>query len=248
MNVMRSTLLGGLLSNLQFNLNRKQSRVRLFEIGRCFSKEDGIYAQPEKFAGLCYGDVYPEQWGMPARVADFYDVKADVEALFWPSSIQFEPQSYPALHPGKAARIRTSNGVGGFIGELHPRVRKELGLSRSPVLFELDLHALVPRSLPRFTEISKYPTIRRDIAVVIPEKISAQAMLDRMTSERISAISEINLFDVYQGEGMDGGKKSLAFRVLLKDTQKTLTDVEADLAIARLTEILEVEFGARLRN
>jgi phenylalanyl-tRNA synthetase beta chain len=248
MNVMRSTLLGGLLSNLQFNLNRKQSRVRLFEIGRCFSREGDIYAQPEKFAGLCYGDVYPEQWGMPARVADFYDVKADVEALFWPSMIQFEPQSYPALHPGKAARIRTSNGAGGFIGELHPRVRKELGLSRSPVLFELDLHALVPCSLPRFAEISKYPTIRRDIALVIPEKISAQAMLDRMTSEQISVVSEINLFDVYQGEGMEDGKKSLAFRVLLKDTQKTLTDVEADLAVAKLTEILEVEFGARLRN
>jgi phenylalanyl-tRNA synthetase beta chain len=248
MNVMRSTLLGGLLSNLQFNLNRKQSRVRLFEIGRCFLKEGDIYAQPEKFAGLCYGDVYPEQWGMPARVADFYDVKADVEALFWPSRIRFEPQPYLALHPGKAARIHTSNGIAGFIGELHPGVRKELGLARSPVLFEIDLHALVPDTLPRFSEISKYPAIRRDIALVVPEKISAQAMLDRMTSEQLSTVSEIHLFDVYQGEGMDDGKKSLAFRVLLKDTQKTLTDAEADLAVAKLTKILEDEFGARLRN
>jgi phenylalanyl-tRNA synthetase beta chain len=248
MNVMRSTLLGGLLSNLQFNLNRKQSRVRLFEIGRCFLKEGDIYAQPEKLGGLCYGDLYPEQWGTPARVTDFYDMKADVEALFWPSRIRFEPQPYPALHPGKAARIHTSNGVAGFIGELHPRVRKELGLSRSPVLFEIDLHALVPGTLPRFAEISKYPAIRRDIALVVPEKISAQAMLDRMTSEQLSAVSEIHLFDVYQGEGMEDGKKSLAFRVLLKDTQKTLTDAEADLAVAKLTEILEDEFGARLRN
>jgi phenylalanyl-tRNA synthetase beta chain len=248
MNVMRSTLLGGLLSNLQFNLNRKQSRVRLFEIGRCFLKEGNIYAQPEKFAGLCYGDVYPEQWGMPARVADFYDVKADVEALFWPSRVRFEPQTYLALHPGKAARIHTSNGRAGFIGELHPRVRKELGLARSPVLFEIDLHALVPDTLPKFAEISKYPAIRRDIALVVPEKISAQAMLDRMTSEQLSTVSEIHLFDVYQGEGMDDGKKSLAFRVLLKDTQKTLTDAEADLAVAKLTKILEDEFGARLRN
>jgi phenylalanyl-tRNA synthetase beta chain len=248
MSVMRSTLLGGLLSNLQFNLNRKQSRVRLFEIGRCFLKEGDIYAQPEKLGGLCYGDLYPEQWGTPARGADFHDMKADVEALFWPSRIRFEPQPYPALHPGKAARIHTSNGVAGFIGELHPRVRKELGLSRSPVLFEIDLHALVPGTLPRFAEISKYPAIRRDIALVVPEKISAQAMLDRMTSEQLSAISEIHLFDVYQGEGMEDGKKSLAFRVLLKDTQKTLTDAEADLAVAKLTEILEDEFGARLRN
>jgi phenylalanyl-tRNA synthetase beta chain len=248
MSVMRSTLLGGLLSNLQFNLNRKQSRVRLFEIGRCFLKEGDIYGQPEKFAGLCYGDVYPEQWGMPARVADFYDMKADVEALFWPSRIRFEPQSYPALHPGKAARIHTSNGVAGFIGELHPRVRKEFGLSRSPVLFEIDLQALVRGTLSRFAEISKYPAIRRDIALVVPEKISAQAMLDRMTSEQLPAISEIHLFDVYQGEGMEDGKKSLAFRVLLKDTQKTLTDAEADLAVAKLTEILKDEFSARLRN
>lgn len=248
MNAMRSTLLGGLLSNLQFNLNRKQSRVRLFEIGRCFLREGDSYAQPEKFAGLCYGDAYPEQWGMSARIADFYDVKADIEALFWPARVHFEPQPYPALHPGKAARIHAGSGVAGCIGELHPRIQKKLGLSRPPVLFELDLHALVSHSLPTVAEISKYPTIRRDIALVVPEKIRAQAILDRMTSEQLSVISEIHLFDVYQGEGMEDGKKSLAFRVLLKDTQKTLTDAEADLAVARLTRILEVEFGARLRN
>jgi phenylalanyl-tRNA synthetase beta chain len=248
MSAMRSTLLGGLLSNLQFNLNRKQSRVRVFETGCCFLKEGDSYAQPEKFAGLCYGDAYPEQWGMPARIADFYDVKADIEALFWPARVHFEPQPYPALHPGKSARIHIAGVVAGYIGELHPRIRKKLDLSRSPVLFELDLHALVSRSLPTVTEISKYPTIRRDIALVVPAKIRAQAILDRMTSEQLSVISEIHLFDVYQGEGMEIGKKSLAFRVLLKDTQKTLTDAEADLAVAKLTKILEVEFGARLRN
>ena len=248
MDVMRSTLLGGLLSNLQFNLNRKQNRVRLFEMGRCFSKEGDIYAQPEKLAGLCYGEVYPEQWGMPARGVDFYDVKADIEALFWPARVRFEAESHAVLHPGKSARIHSSNGVAGYMGELHPRIQKKLGLSGSPVLFELDLDALAPRSLPKAVEISKYPTIRRDIALVVPEKISAQALLDRMTAEHLPVISEIYLFDVYQGEGVEDNKKSLAFRVLLKDTQKTLTDAEADLAVAKLTKILEVQFGARLRN
>ncbi|KIO50386.1 phenylalanine--tRNA ligase subunit beta [Nitrosospira sp. NpAV] len=246
--VMRSSLLGGLISNLQFNLNRKQSRVRLFEIGCCFVSKGETYAQPEKLAGLCYGDAVAEQWGMSARRADFYDAKADVEALFWPALLHFEVASHPTLHPGKSARIRLGERTAGYLGELHPRWQQKLGLPDSPVLFELDLEILQTRKLPMAAEIAKFPLIRRDIAVVVAEDITVQAMLNGMQAEKSPVILEISLFDVYRGKGMENGKKSLAFRVLLQDTQKTLTDAEVDLVMTKLINILENQFGARLRN
>lgn len=248
MSVMRSSLLGGLISNLQFNLNRKQARVRLFEIGCCFVREGEAYAQSEKLAGLCYGDAMAEQWGVPAREVDFYDAKADIEALFWPVAVHFEAASHPALHPGKSAQIRLDERTAGYVGELHPHLRQKIGLPKSVILFELDLNVLMARTLRMAAEISKYPPIRRDIAVVVSENITAQALLDGMQTEKLPIISEISLFDIYRGKGVENGKKSLAFRVLLQDTEKTLTDAEADLAIAKLINILERQFGARLRN
>lgn len=248
MGVMRSSLLGGLISNLQFNLNRKQTRVRLFEIGCCFMREGETYAQPEKLAGLCYGDAVAEQWGMSARRVDFYDVKADIEALFWPALPIFEIASHPTLHPGKSARIRLGERIAGYLGELHPRWQQKLGLPDSTVLFELDLDVPLTRKLPMAAEISKFPLIRRDIAMVVEENVTVQAMLDGMQAEKSPMILEISLFDVYRGKGMENGKKSLAFRVLLQDTQKTLTDAEVDLVMTKLINILENQFGARLRN
>lgn len=246
--VMRSSLLGGLISNLQFNLNRKQSRIRLFEIGGCFQKDGQTYSQQEKLAGLCYGDVGEEQWGLPARPVDFYDAKADVEALLWPGELGATAVRHPALHPGKSAEISINGRIGGFLGELHPRWQQKLGLARSVVLFELNMDILLARTLPKASEISKYPPIRRDIAVLVPKDISVQAILDSMRSEKLSIISEIALFDVYQGKGVESDKKSLAFRMLLQDTEKTLTDAQADQAVARLIGILENRFGARLRS
>ncbi|MEO7559260.1 MAG: phenylalanine--tRNA ligase subunit beta [Nitrosospira sp.] len=248
MGVMRSSLLGGLISNLQFNLNRKQTRVRLFEIGCCFVRKGETYAQPEKLAGLCYGDAVAEQWGMSARRVDFYDVKADIEALFWPALPHFEVASHPTLHPGKSARIRLDERIAGYLGELHPRWQQKLGLPDPAVLFELDLDILPTRKLPMAAEISKFPLIRRDIAVVVAENVTVQAMLDGMQAEKSPMVLEISLFDVYHGKGVENGKKSLAFRVLLQDTQKTLTDAEVDLVMTKLINILENQFGARLRN
>ena len=246
--VMRSSLLGGLLSNLQFNLNRKQSRIRLFEIGGCFQKDGQAYSQQEKLAGLCYGDVVEEQWGLPARPVDFYDAKADIEALAWPGELSATAMRHPALHPGKSAEISINGRIGGFLGELHPRWQQKLGLARSVVLFELNMDILLAHTLPKASEISKYPPIRRDIAVLVPKDVSVQAMLDSMRSEKLSIISEVALFDVYQGKGVESDKKSLAFRMLLQDTEKTLTDAQADQAVARLISILENRFGARLRS
>ncbi|MDD5241902.1 MAG: phenylalanine--tRNA ligase subunit beta [Sulfuricella sp.] len=248
MGVMRSTLFGGLIDNLRFNLNRKQERVRLFETGRCFPSAQDIFTQPEKLAGLCYGSAQPEQWGEPARVVDFYDVKADIEALLWPASARFEVASHPALHPGQSAKVWLENEFLGWIGALHPKWRQKYELPTAPVLFELDLATLLRSRVPAFSEISRFPVVRRDIAVVVDEGVNVQTLLDGMSEHLPKRVTGLALFDVYRGKGIDSGKKSLAFRVLMQDTQQTLTDEEVDAVTSQLTEVLIVRFDAKLRN
>lgn len=248
MAVMRSSLSASLIANLEFNLNRKQTRVRLFEVGCCFQARGDTITQQEKLGGLCYGDALAEQWDVPTREVDFYDVKADIEALFWPRDVRVVPASHPALHPGKSGEIRLGDRSAGYIGELHPRWRQKIGLLKSAVLFELEMDVLMERDLPQAAEISKYPPIRRDIAVVVSENVAVQTILDQVRAKKIPLISEVHLFDVYRGKGMEVGKKSLAFRMLLQDTEKTLTDAEADRTVSRLLRVLENEFGAVLRD
>lgn len=249
MSVMRSTLIGGLISNLQFNLNRKQTRVRLFEVGCCFGRtEDNHYCQLEKLAGLSYGDVVAEQWGIPEKSVDFYDVKADVEILFKGRNVHFSKFSHSALHPGKTARITIDGQSVGWLGELHPHWQKKYGLQKNAVLFEIDLDSLLQRTIPTVTEVSKFPPIRRDVAVLVDNDINVQTLLDGMYAEKSEIVTDISLFDIYRGKDMGDTKKSLAFRVLLQDTEKTLTDAEADSAVTQLIEILKNKFGATLRN
>ncbi len=248
MGVMRSSLFGGLIDNLQFNLNRKQNRIRLFEIGCCFLRENNNILELENIAGLCCGDVVPEQWGASSRSIDFYDVKADIEALCWPSNIYFEAASHPALHPGKTAKILINNRNIGWIGELHPGWQTKYGLLKTAILFELGLDILAERSLPVAKNISKFPLIRRDIAVIVSNHIDTQSILKCMYAEKIPIISEISLFDIYRGKGVEEDKKSLAFRILLQDTEKTLTDQDADFVITSLINLLERKFEAKLRN
>ncbi|MDE2388348.1 MAG: phenylalanine--tRNA ligase subunit beta [Betaproteobacteria bacterium] len=249
MNVMRSTLIGGLIANLQFNLNRKQTRVRLFETGCCFIRdEESDCKQIEKLAGLSYGDVMPEQWGVSARSVDFYDVKADVEVLCKGKAIYFREFFHPALHPGKSAQIIIENKSIGWLGELHPRWQKKYELQRNAVLFELELDSLMPKSLPTVKEISKFPPVRRDIAIIVNNNVSVHSLMIALCAEKPVIVSDISLFDIYRGKGVDDSKKSLAFRVLLQDTEKTLTDEEADSAVTSLVEILKDKFSAALRN
>jgi phenylalanyl-tRNA synthetase beta chain len=248
MSVMRSTLFGGLVDALVFNLNRKQERVRLFELGRCFSRADHGYAQPEKIGGLAYGPARPEQWGEAMRPVDFYDVKADVEGLCWPAVPRFEAAIHPALHPGQSAKIVLDGEQAGWIGTLHPRWQQKYGLSAAPVLFELEAAALLPRRVPAFREVSRFPPVRRDIAVIVEENIPVQAMLDEIRRKVPEYVVEVALFDVYRGKGIDLCEKSLAFRVLMQDTQRTLTDEEADAVVADLTRMLGARFNAKLRT
>lgn len=244
MTVMRSSLLGGLIGALRINLTHKQSRVRLFETGVCFSGEE--YSQQEKFGGLCYGAQFPEQWGVETRTVDFYDVKADVEALFFPAQIIFHASPHPASHPGRSAEILLDGNTVGWIGELHPQWLQQYEILKSVVWFEVDLHALTTVNLPRARDISKFPPVRRDIAVIVDESVTVQSLINAMQSSNIPYVVEIGLFDLYRGASVGDGKKSLAFRVLLQDTQKTLTDSEIEQSIALLIAVLQQQ-RAQLR-
>jgi phenylalanyl-tRNA synthetase beta chain len=246
MALMRSTLLGGLIGALHTNLARKQPRVRLFEMGGCFAFGAGGYVQHERVAGLAYGTALPEQWGAAARHVDFYDVKADVEALFAPTALSFVAAAHPASHPGRSAQILLAGKAVGWMGELHPQWMQRYDIPQALVWFEVDLVALDQGSVPRAAEISKFPPVRRDLAVVVDEDVAVQSLLDAMQSENAPNVIELALFDVYRGKGVEEGKKSLAFRVLLQDTKKTLTDAEIDPSVARLISVLQ-KTGAQLR-
>lgn len=244
--VMRSSLIGGLIGALRFNLNRKQSRIRLFEVGACFAKSDQGYVQSQHLSGLSYGDAHPEQWGVTPRAVDFFDVKADIEALFAPRALNFVAAIHPALHPGRSAQIYSGGQVVGWIGELHPHWQQQYDIALACVWFEVELDALLQGQVPMMSEIAKFLPVRRDLAVVVDEKIAVQTLLDAM--QRVSApyVAEVTLFDVYRGKGVEQGKKSLAFRVLLQDTHKTLTESEIEPSVMQLVGILQ-NHGAQLR-
>ena len=252
MAVMRSSLFGGLISNLVTNLKRKQNRVRLFEAGRIFRRDDkggaveGFH-QPWKLAALAYGGALPESWGSDARKVDFYDIKGDLEALLAPAKLRFEKLHHPALHPGRAARVLIDGNEIGCIGELHPEWVQKYDLPQAPVLFEVDFDAVKLAQVPAYAEVSKFPPVIRDLAIVVDQSIVLQTLLDRLKSQISGLIQDIQLFDVYVGKGVPENKKSLAFRIVMQDTQRTLQDSEVDAAMQQLVACFEQAFGAQLR-
>ena len=249
LNAMRSSMMGSLVDCLKLNLSRQQERVRIFESGRCYSRNPrGGYAERGVLAGLVYGGAVAEQWGGPKRIADFYDVKSDVETLAGSKTARFETAPHPALHPGRSARVIVGGYDAGWLGELHPRLLQKYDLPYAPMVFELNLDALTTRFPFRYEEFSRQPMIRRDISVEVDEKTTAQAMLDALKTSAPDIVSEVALFDVYRGKGIDSDKKSVAFKVLLQDTHKTLTDAEAETAIQRLLKVLQEQFQAKLRE
>jgi phenylalanyl-tRNA synthetase beta chain len=248
MSVMRSSLIPGLVTSVAFNVRHRQDRVRIFEIGRCFTKagEDG-YAQPVRAGAAAYGEALAEQWGAPRRRVDFYDAKGDLEALFAPAVLQIEPAPHPALHPGKSGRVVVDGRAVGWIGELHPRWQQQYDLPLSLVVFEVDYDALKAAPVPAYREIPKFPPVRRDLAALFDEAIAHAEVIDVLRRAAPPVVTEVRLFDVYRGKDLEKGKKSLAFMVLLQDTRKTLTDAEVESALARLRETLLQRFDARLR-
>ncbi|MGH8313705.1 MAG: phenylalanine--tRNA ligase subunit beta [Steroidobacterales bacterium] len=248
LDVMRTTLLGGLLDVLRSNVARKQERVRVFETGRCFVRAGERYEQPLRIGGLAYGPALPVHWDGARRDVDFFDVKGDVEALAAPLPVTTKAAPHPALHPGRSARIVVGGTAAGWLGELHPRLVRAFELPRPPVVFEIDQDAVQHFPLPAARAVSRFPAVRRDLAVIVDDAVPAQALLDALQAVRSAQVERIELFDVYRGPGVGQGKKSLAILVLMQDTARTLTDAEIDLTVADLLRELENRFKATLRQ
>ncbi|MBX9905781.1 MAG: phenylalanine--tRNA ligase subunit beta [Burkholderiales bacterium] len=246
MSVMRSSLIGGLVNALVFNASRKQQRVRLFEVGRCFLNQPG-YPQPWRVGAIAFGEAEPQQWGREARIVDFFDIKADLEALLAPATPEFVPATHPALHPGKSATVMLDGKAVGWIGELHPRWQRKYDLPSAPVLFEVELGVAEQRTLPVYQEISKFPAVHRDLAAEFDEAVRYGDISSELKRSGPAILRDVTVFDLYRGQGVQKGKKSLAFSVLLQDTHKTLTDAEAENAMIELRRILQEKFNAKLR-
>ena len=233
--VMRSTLIGGLVEILQNNLNRKQNRVRVFEIARVFSKgSDGRFVQNERIGGLVYGSADPEQWGEKTRTADFYDVKGDVEDLLGGKNVSFVKAEHPALHPGRTAEIVMDGHTVGFIGELHPQWLQKYDLPQAALVFEIDMAAVLGKEKTVYRPVSKFQPVRRDLAFVLPENVSHDALIDALKGVKDKLIQSISVFDVYRGTGLPEGMKSMAVKVILQDMEATLTDEILEASISHL--------------
>jgi phenylalanyl-tRNA synthetase beta chain len=262
--VMRSTLWGGLLNNLKANLNRGAGRVRLFETGRVFKRDATVqeeagkvagFHQPQKIGGLAYGSFVPEQWASATRAVDFFDVKGDLERVLDPLHFVTEAAQHPALHPGRCAQVLLKAGKNlisiGWIGELHPGLQQAYELPQAPVLFELDLDPIRELGLPVPEELSKFPAVQRDLALVVKQSVSAQSLLDAMAASKQNFVRNIELFDEFKpkagSSSMADDEKSLAFRVTLLNPNETLQDPQIDAVMAALLGAVEKKCAARLR-
>ena len=262
MSVMRSSLMGSLLQVVKFNADRKASRVRVFEVGRVFHKnpdiEDSLQSvkgldQPMMIAGMAWGPVNELAWNVEKKNADFFDVKADVEAMFAPRQVQFEAAEHPALHPGRSARISSEGQPLGWLGELHPKWRQQWDLSHAPVVFELQLDALLERTVPVATAVPKLQAVERDIAVVVKEDISHQVLMNCIHSSPTQGLlQDAVLFDVYrpakEGGSVAVGEKSLAVRLTMQSTDATLTEAQIEQAVQAVVQQLSQQLNARLRS
>jgi phenylalanyl-tRNA synthetase beta chain len=245
--VMRSSLWGGLIDTLIYNLNRQQERAFLFEVGAIYQKQAQGFKETTKISGLIYGSVKPPQWSVSSQEVDFFDLKAHVQRLVG-EGVLYEKANHVALHPGQSAKIMKNGQVIGWLGKLHPKWQQHFQIAKSAFLFEVELAETLIVDKPSYVEVSKQLPIRRDIAIVVDDEIALQSIINTVNSAGIPLLSDIKLFDFYQGKSIGENKKSLALSVLIHDTQRTLTDVDADKTIANLLELLNVKFDAVLRN
>ncbi len=246
--VMRSTLWCGLIEAWQFNHARQAGRLRLFESGVCFERASGkIYEMP-RIGGICSGPALPEQWGSEQRPADFYDVKADVVALFGADpSLRFEAVAHAALHPGRSARISRRNQPVGWMGELHPGLVAELDLPSSAIVFELDWNAVSSAAVPKARPVPEYPASRRDISLVVPETVEAEVLCQAVRELGPESLKEVVLFDMYRGENLGNTFKSLALGLIFQDYSRTLTVEDVDSAVTGIKSEVAARFGATER-
>jgi len=252
MSVMRTTLLGGLLQAAQYNVHRQQARVRLFEAGSIYISQDDEISEKNMIAAVATGAAANAQWGQALRPVDFFDIKSDLEALLGLTGrggeFIFVPTNNNMLHPGMAADIRVAERVVGIIGALHPELLEKQGLKDDIYVFELELDALLQGTLPVYSDVSKYPSIQRDLAVVVDENTAAGAVMEAITIVCEGLLQNLELFDVYSGKGIDLGKKSLAFTLTLGESSRTLTDEVVNAVLDRVLVRLAEDFKASLRE
>ncbi len=251
--VMRTSLWPGLVQACRYNLNRQQGRILFFETGSKYVSQDNVINEEKYVSGIACGTADPEQWSLPAREVDFFDVKADVMALLTEisgrQSIRFVPAAHAALHPGQSARIEDAQGKEiGWLGSLHPGLLERLGLDRSAVVFEVSLDRIVTPATPVFRELSRFPAVRRDLAVIVDEGLPAAEVLECVREAAGVLLQRLTLFDIYQGKGVDSGKKSIAIGLTLQDFSRTLVDGETEVLMAAVLKRLQDRFGATLRE
>jgi phenylalanyl-tRNA synthetase beta chain len=249
---MRVSLWSSLIPACRDNMRRQQSRVRLFEIGNKFDVAGGALREIETLAGVATGARWPEQWGSPREALDFYDVKGDVESVLAlagdVSELRFEADTLSCLRPGRTARIRRNGVAVGWIGELHPRLTKDLGLNNTLLLFELEIELAFTAKALQFNKISKFPSVRRDLAVVIDEKVPLAVLRENVTVSASGLLIDLRVFDVYRGPGVEFGRKSVALGLILQDSSRTLTDVDADAVVTAVVTRLRDVLSATIRD
>ncbi|MGB5475371.1 MAG: phenylalanine--tRNA ligase subunit beta [Gammaproteobacteria bacterium] len=250
MAAMRTSLWPGLLKAVQHNINRQKIRVRLFEYGLRFWRESGEIQQDPVLAGIATGSRLPEHWDGKGTPVDFYDLKQDVETLLARAGndFRFVADAHPALHPGQSAAIRVDDVTVGWLGRLHPQLARQLDLDPATCVFELDYAALGSGRLASFAAISRFPSIRRDLAVVVDVDIGADAVLAVVREAAGELLQELVIFDIYQGQGVEKGRKSMAFGLILQDYSRTLTEDDIESAVGRITGGLGKKLGASLRE
>ncbi|MEQ1558906.1 MAG: phenylalanine--tRNA ligase subunit beta [Methyloglobulus sp.] len=251
LSVMRSTLWSGLLKAASHNLNRQHNRIRFFETGLRFLDADGQAQQQKMLSGLILGGFYPEQWGEKNRKVDFFDLKADVQALFSLTGcrVQYVPAKHRALHPGQSALVLSQAGEKiGILGMLHPSLEKQLGFETPVFLFELDQDLLLNKTVSQFKPLSKYPSVSRDLALIVREDISGDDIIASIKSTNETTVQEIVLFDLYRGKGIEKDCKSVAVSITVQNFSQTLTDSEIDAIFNNILQTLIDTIGAKLRD
>ncbi|MAX51188.1 MAG: phenylalanine--tRNA ligase subunit beta [Methylophaga sp.] len=250
LSVMRTSLWPGLVQAMVYNANRQHDRIRLFEVGRVFKGTLNDIAQPRQIGGLIYGSNYAEQWSQKPREVDFFDIKADVEALLalGGGQVRFEKESHPALHPGQSARVYKNDEAIGWLGAIHPKLNKSLDIDGKVYVFELSLNELVDSVVPEFETLSKFPALRRDLALLVDDAVNAGQIEDCLSKIDSDILKSFQLFDVYSGEGVELGKKSLAVAFILQHKERTLTDDEVDSLLKTVTETLSQKLNATIRS
>ena len=248
--VMRTRLLPGLVAALGRNAARQQTRVRLFELGKTFAASDDAPVETRRIAAVACGDATGEQWGAGARKLDFHDLKGDLDSLAALSGavLEYRASVQPFAHPGRCADVLRDGACIGWIGQLHPRLQQALDVDAEVFGFEVALDALLARPLPRARALSKYPSVRRDLAFVVPESVTWDAMRATAGQAAGPALRELRLFDRYAGRGVETGFKSLAMALILQDETRTLTDRDVEAVVAGVVAALEQHHGATIRR